>query len=99
MHPPLHKVNSQCVDVVQALESCHSLKPYKKFFGACNFQKAALDACFRREKKSNQSKSLDEIEASRRRIAAGGYIDESLPFAAWEEHLKKELKSKSTPSK
>ena len=34
-----------------ALKLCHSEHPYAKFWGICNDQKLALDACFRNEKK------------------------------------------------
>ncbi|GMI09124.1 hypothetical protein TrVE_jg12624 [Triparma verrucosa] len=50
MHPPLKRHHPDCQDVIKALQMCHATKPYMKFVGGCNDEKAAIDHCFREEK-------------------------------------------------
>uniref|UniRef100_A0A7S1BDD3 COX assembly mitochondrial protein n=1 Tax=Corethron hystrix TaxID=216773 RepID=A0A7S1BDD3_9STRA len=99
MHPPLHKVDGACKDVVLALESCHANFPYRKYVGACNNQKALLDICFRADKKERQSRGLEVVDASRRMQVAGNVgatTDLSTPFAAWEAEMERRNQSKNT---
>lgn len=49
MHPPLDRPHPDCQEQVLALKACH-LEGYKKFYGACNAHKRALDQCFKQEK-------------------------------------------------
>ena len=51
MHPPLFKPHPLCEREVAALVSCHAANPIMKFLDACGGHKAAMDACFRDEKK------------------------------------------------
>ena len=50
MHPPLYRPHPKCAALVDALVECHDANVYGKFWGACNDQKAAMDACFKAEK-------------------------------------------------
>ena len=58
MHPPLKREHPECEDVVRALMICHRDKPYMKFIGGCNSEKAALDMCFRKEKENTRSGNM-----------------------------------------
>jgi COX assembly protein 2 len=50
MHPPLTVAKHPlCVEVIAALQACHSGHPWAKLVGHCNDQKWALDACFKAE--------------------------------------------------
>ncbi len=51
MHPPLYQPHPLCRAEVDALVTCHDDNPVMKFFNACGDAKAALDLCFREEKK------------------------------------------------
>ena len=42
------------MQLIEALQECHREHPVAKFWGHCNDQKIALDACFREEKKINR---------------------------------------------
>ena len=57
MHPPLDRPHPDCQDVIESLRACHANHAFKKYLGACNTIKAALDECLRLEKK----RLLDEI--------------------------------------
>ena len=46
--------------MVTALESCHTLYPYKKFIGYCNDAKADLDKCFRMEKERMRKENMNK---------------------------------------
>ena len=61
-----------CQHVIDALLECHESKPYGKFIGACNDQKAALDACFRAEKEERRRKNFEKSMVAARRQAAQG---------------------------
>ena len=50
MHPPLDRPHPMCQDVIDALRKCHA-ENSKVLFWRCNNAKAALDQCFRAEKK------------------------------------------------
>ena len=54
--PSLH--SEECQKVIEALQKCHADHPYKKFLGACNDLKRALDSCLYREYKQTQKKNL-----------------------------------------
>ena len=58
MHPPLGRPHPECQKQVKQLVSCHENNPFKKYFGACNDHKAALDWCFRKEKQNKRAKNL-----------------------------------------
>lgn len=62
MHPPLHKKHS-CDEQVAALTMCHEDHSFTKWFGFCNDEKAALDRCFRAEKKTKAAASLIKARA------------------------------------
>lgn len=42
------------LQLIEELQLCHRDHPVAKFWGHCNDQKIALDACFRQEKKLNR---------------------------------------------
>ena len=52
----LHEVHHRQIrlQLIEALQECHRDHPIAKFWGHCNDQKIALDACFREEKKLNR---------------------------------------------
>ena len=58
MHPPLGRPHPECQEQVKLLVSCHENNPFKKYFGACNDHKAALDWCFKKEKHNKRAKNL-----------------------------------------
>jgi COX assembly mitochondrial protein 2 len=49
MHPPLDRPHPDCQEEILALKSCHA-DGWKKFYGACNKMKVAVDQCFKKEK-------------------------------------------------
>ena len=51
MHPSLapHLHSPKCQEVIRELEKCHKDHPLRKFFGACNPLKRALNECLRQE--------------------------------------------------
>jgi COX assembly mitochondrial protein 2 len=49
MHPPLDRPHPDCQNEVNVLKACHN-DGWKKFYGACNVYKVALDQCFKYEK-------------------------------------------------
>ena len=51
MHPPLYQPHPLCRGEVEALVKCHEDFPLLKFVDWCGEAKAALDRCFREEKK------------------------------------------------
>jgi COX assembly mitochondrial protein 2 len=50
MHPPLDRPHPDCMEIIQALKSCHVNNTISKYFGVCNDTKFALDKCFKAEK-------------------------------------------------
>ena len=56
MHPPLPLgKHPLCVEVIAALQACHSAHPWAKLVGRCNDEKWALDACFKAEARRTAS--------------------------------------------
>lgn len=51
MHPDLatHLHSEECRQVIAQLYNCHAEHPYKKFVGACNDLKRALNRCLQKE--------------------------------------------------
>jgi COX assembly mitochondrial protein 2 len=80
MHPPLYQPHPLCRAEVDALVACHDGNPVMKFFNACGDAKAALDLCFREEKKLRRKLNPRVSEpgavavraAIERRMAAAG---------------------------
>lgn len=68
MHPRLDRPHPNCQQVIDDLNNCHVDKPYAKFWGACNDQKAALDKCFAMEKKERRKIHLLEARERDRRF-------------------------------
>ena len=58
-----------CCQVVRDLVNCHDQNPYKKFFGACNDAKRALDECFKREKQERYKANLAKARESAEKLA------------------------------
>jgi hypothetical protein len=48
MHPPLAG-HPMCRKVILELDKCHKERTVAKFFGACNAERAAVDACLQEE--------------------------------------------------
>jgi hypothetical protein len=63
MHPPLYRPHPKCAALVDALVECHDANVYGKFWGACNDQKAAMDACFKAEKDEKRRENLRKARA------------------------------------
>ena len=63
MHPPLYRPHPKCAALVDALIECHDSNVYGKFWGACNDQKAAMDACFKAEKDEKRRENLRKARA------------------------------------
>ncbi|KAL3160493.1 hypothetical protein ABBQ32_010804 [Trebouxia sp. C0010 RCD-2024] len=64
MHPPLHiHKHPHCKKLIEDLQACHCDHPVAKFWGHCNDQKIALDACFRQEKKLNSAINRQKAKA------------------------------------
>ena len=63
MHPPLYRPHPKCAALVDALVACHDANVYGKFWGACNDQKAAMDACFKAEKDEKRRENLRKARA------------------------------------
>lgn len=61
MHPNLadHLHGEECRKVIEQLQKCHADHPYRKFFGACNDLKRALNRCLHKEYKERQSANLE----------------------------------------
>ena len=59
MHPNLapHLHGQECREIIAQLYKCHADNPYRKFFGACNEFKRALNRCLQKEYEINRSKS------------------------------------------
>ena len=51
MHPSLapHLHSEKCRVIIRQLEQCHKDHPLRKFLGACNPLKRALDECLKEE--------------------------------------------------
>lgn len=75
MHPTLSEhLHPGCEEAIRALEACHAAHPLRKFLGACNHAKAALDRCLadeylvRRELNAAKSKiAKDRLKEQLRR--------------------------------
>lgn len=65
MHPSLapHLHSAECQGIIRELERCHKDHPLRKFFGACNPLKRALNECLKREvadrRKENYAVALE----------------------------------------
>ena len=57
MHPPLGRPHPECQEEVKALIFPRG-QSFKKYFGACNDRKVALDWCFKKEKHNKRAKNL-----------------------------------------
>lgn len=72
MHPNLatHLHGEECREVIAQLYKCHAENPYRKFIGACNEFKRALNSCLQKEyeikQKKNFQASIDRKERYRR---------------------------------
>ena len=62
MHPNLadHLHNEECRKVIEQLRKCHAEYPYRKFLGACNDFKRALNDCLHKEYKERQKANLEQ---------------------------------------
>ena len=62
MHPNLadHLHSEECRKVIEQLRKCHAEHPYRKFLGACNDFKRALNDCLYKEYKESQKANLEQ---------------------------------------
>lgn len=62
MHPNLatHLHGDECREIISQLYKCHADKPYRKFFGACNDFKRALNRCLQKEYEIKRAKSFQQ---------------------------------------
>jgi len=67
MHPPLSRPHPNCQEVIVALRLCHEENKIFKFFGVCNAQKTALDACFKQEKLDKRAANAAKARKNRAR--------------------------------
>lgn len=68
MHPNLAPhLHTECRDVIEKLSSCHSQHPYKKFLGACNDLKRALNKCLQQEYETKRRKNYQESVERKKR--------------------------------
>jgi len=71
MHPTLSGLSHpHCADLIDALVTCHETESFvKKWgFGVCNAPKAALDLCFREEKKMKRAANKEKKAAMTARL-------------------------------
>lgn len=69
MHPNLatHLHSEECRDIIALLHSCHAKNPYRKYFGACNDLKRALNRCLHKEYEARRAESYQKsIERKKR---------------------------------
>lgn len=57
-----------CEDAIRALSSCHTNNPFKKFLGACNDAKAALDRCLADEYLVRRELNAEKSRAAKARL-------------------------------
>lgn len=67
MHPNLadHLHGEECRKIIEQLQRCHAEHPYRKFFGACNDLKRALNRCLHEEYKKRQTENLEQARRKR----------------------------------
>ncbi|KAK9835420.1 hypothetical protein WJX81_008369 [Elliptochloris bilobata] len=69
MHPPLHvHKHLHCKVAIADLVNCHADNSLAKFWGACNEQKWALDACLREEKAIKRALNFEKAKRERERL-------------------------------
>jgi len=69
MHPPLTVAKHPlCVEVIAALQACHSGHPWAKLIGHCNDEKWALDACFKAEARRRKGLCREASRALTQRV-------------------------------
>lgn len=69
MHPNLasHLHNEECRKVIEQLYQCHTENPYRKFWGACNEFKRALNKCLQKEYEAKQKINFQEALERKKR--------------------------------
>ena len=69
MHPSLapHLHGEECREVIEKLHRCHAENPYRKFLGACNDLKTALDRCLQKEYHVRQKRNLQSAVERKQR--------------------------------
>lgn len=70
MHPSLapHLHGEECRQIIEQLHKCHAENPYRKFFGACNEVRRALDRCLQKEYQVRQKKNYQTAHEREKRI-------------------------------
>ncbi len=79
MHPTLSDhLHPGCEAAIRGLEQCHKDNPVRKFIGACNAAKAALDQCLADEylvkRELNAEKSKAEKARLKERLKRDGML-------------------------
>lgn len=62
MHPNLapHLHGEECRKIINLLNQCHADNPYRKFLGACNDFKRALNRCLQKEYEVKQKQNYQD---------------------------------------
>lgn len=76
MHPSLapHLHGEDCRKIIEQLNKCHEDHPLRKFLGACNPLKRALNDCLQREYHEKQRRNY-ELAQERKRAFRKVYED------------------------
>ena len=69
MHPSLqlHLHSDECQRVIKALLACHQAHPARRYVGACNQLKLALNRCLQDEYVRRRSANQDQAQERRAR--------------------------------
>ncbi|GAB7341722.1 hypothetical protein MBLNU457_g0060t1 [Dothideomycetes sp. NU457] len=71
MHPHLHtKDNTNCAEVMEALDECHAKGFLWKSMGMCTSAKNAVNMCLRAERLKRTEKNREEAKLKRAKIEA-----------------------------
>lgn len=97
MHPPLDRPHPDCQEVINGLKECHL--SWKKYTGACNSLKTALDQCLREEKNRimiELNKDIVETKQKEQELIreAFGKKETFAEYLAKDRDYRKEMKNK-----
>jgi COX assembly mitochondrial protein 2 len=98
MHPPLDRPHPDCEDAIRALRTCHLEAGWKKYLGACNAFKFAIDRCFKEEKNrllADMDKELPERKVRQEEIVKNAF-GQTLTFS---EYLQQDKEYRAELSK
>ena len=69
MHPSLapHLHSEECQRIIRDLSKCHEQHPLRKFLGACNPLKRALNECLKRETVHRRRENYEAAQKKRKK--------------------------------